>query len=107
MANHTTSRKTTDALALLRPVTGKSTRMESLLHRERLNAAVARQVHDARIAAGLSQRELAKLVGTSHSVINRLEDADYTGHSLSLLKRIASRLHYRVEARICPSAKAG
>lgn len=37
----------------------------------------------------LSQRELAKLVGTTASVICRLEDADYDGHSLSMLIRIA------------------
>ena len=107
MTTSSKSRKTTDALAILRTVAGKSIRMETLLQRERLNAAVARQIHDARVAAGLSQRELAKLVGTSHSVINRLEDADYDGHSLSLLKRIAAALHHRIEVRLVPQRKAG
>jgi ribosome-binding protein aMBF1 (putative translation factor) len=33
--------------------------------------------------AGLSQAELAERVGTTQSVISRLEDADYQGHSLA------------------------
>jgi predicted transcriptional regulator len=52
-----------------------------------------------RTKAGLSQRELAKKIGTTASVICRLEDSDYDGHSLSLLKRIAEALDKRVEIR--------
>ena len=61
------------------------------------NAEIARKLYDLRNKAGLSQRELAKLVGTSASVICRLEDADYNGHSLSMLQRIAAALDKRVE----------
>ena len=53
---------------------------------EELNAAIARRIYQLRTAAGLSQRELARRVGTSASAICRLEDADYEGHSLFLLK---------------------
>ncbi len=63
------------------------------------NAEIARKLCDLRDKAGLSQRELAKLVGTSASVICRLEDADYNGHSLSMLQRIAAALDKRVEIR--------
>ncbi len=63
------------------------------------NAVIARKLFDLREQAGLSQRELAKLVGTSASVICRLEDADYDGHSLSMLQRIAAALDKRVEIR--------
>ena len=37
--------------------------------------------------------------GNLHSVIARLEDADYQGHSLSMLQRIASALNKRLEIR--------
>ncbi len=47
-------------------------------------------VREMREAAGLTQRELAERIGTTQSVIARLEDAEYSGHSLSLLKRIAA-----------------
>ena len=47
-------------------------------------------VREMREDAGLTQAELAKKVGTTQSVIARLEDAEYTGHSLSMLERIAA-----------------
>lgn len=50
---------------------------------------LARLVHEMREDAGLSQDELATKTGTSQSMIARLEDAEYTGHSLVMLERIA------------------
>ncbi len=47
-------------------------------------------VREMREGAGLTQVELAKRIGTTQSVIARLEDAEYTGHSLSMLERIAA-----------------
>ncbi len=55
--------------------------------------------------AGLSQRELARRVGTTASVICRLEDNDYEGHSLTMLKRIAEAVNKRVEIRFVPLKK--
>lgn len=46
-------------------------------------------VREMREDAGMTQSELAKTVGTTQSVIARLEDAEYAGHSLSMLERIA------------------
>jgi len=66
-----------------------------------LNAGIARKIYDLRTKAGLSQRELAKRAGTSASAVC-LEGADYDGHSLSLLKRIADALDRRVEIRLLP-----
>jgi DNA-binding XRE family transcriptional regulator len=66
------------------------------------NFDVAQKIYDLRTAAHLSQRALAKLVGTTASVICQLEDADYEGHSLSMLRRIAAALNKRVEIRFVP-----
>lgn len=63
------------------------------------NAEIAHKLHGFREKAGLSQRALAKRVGTSASVICRLENAEYEGHSLSMLQRIAAALNKRVEIR--------
>ena len=60
---------------------------------------VARKIYDLRTKAGLSQRELARRIGTTASVICQLEDADYQGHSLLMLRRIAAALDKRVEIR--------
>jgi ribosome-binding protein aMBF1 (putative translation factor) len=46
-------------------------------------------VREMREDAGLTQTVLAKKAGTTQSVIARLEDAEYTGHSLPMLERIA------------------
>lgn len=62
------------------------------LQAERVNAEVAQKIFDIRKQAGLSQRALAELVETTQSVISRLEDSDYDGHSLSMLSRIAKAL---------------
>ena len=45
---------------------------------------IGQQIYDLRQEAGLTQAELADLVGTTHSVISRLESADYDGHSLKM-----------------------
>ena len=63
---------------------------------ERMNAEIARLLYDMRTEAGLTQGQLAELVGTTQSVISRLEDSDYNGHSLSLLNRIAEALHKKL-----------
>jgi len=94
---------TTDAVEILhrRYFEGRPERL-ALLEEERANAEIARKIYELRAKAGLTQRELAKLVGTTASVICRLEDADYEGHSLGMLRRIASALNKRVEIRFGP-----
>ncbi len=57
---------------------------------------VALQIADLRRHAGLSQKELAKLLNTSQQQISRLESPSYEGHSLSMLRRVAEALHARV-----------
>jgi ribosome-binding protein aMBF1 (putative translation factor) len=69
------------------------------LKEEEANLDVAVRIYDLRRKAGLTQKELADLIGTSPSVISRLEDADYQGHSLAMLRRIAEAMGKRVEIR--------
>jgi len=94
---------TTDAVEILhrRYFEGKP-EMMALLEEERANAEIARQIFDLRTEAGLTQRKLAKLVGTSASVIDDLEEADYEGNALAMLRRIAASLNKRVEIQLVP-----
>ena len=98
--NGKTEKRTMDASAIIhrRYFAGKPEKL-ALLEEERANATIARQIYMLREKAGLSQRELARLVGTTASVICRLENADYEGHSLAMLRRIAAVLDKRVEIR--------
>ncbi len=97
---------TKNALDLIARDVGKDPAFRRLVEDEKLNAQVARIIHDARAAAKLTQTQLAELVGTTQPVIARLEDADYEGHSLTMLRRIAAALDRRVEVRLLPRSRA-
>jgi len=99
MATKKTMKSTAVQFVYDRYIKGDPQREESF-ENEVLNARIARDLYDLRTKAGLTQRQLAKLVGTTASVICRLEDADYEGHSLLMLQRIAAALHKKVEIRI-------
>lgn len=92
--------RTTDAIKILhnRYYEGKPDRLAAL-DNARVNDNIARKIASIRMEAGLTQRQLAKLVGTTASVICRLEDADYEGHSLAILNRVASALNRTLEIR--------
>ena len=98
--------KTSDALEIMDRLffEGKPER-QAELEKIRADDAVARKIYDLRTEAGLTQRQLAKMISTTASVICRLEDADYEGHSLAMLNRIAGALHRRVEIRFVPIRK--
>jgi DNA-binding XRE family transcriptional regulator len=93
----------TDAVKILhrRFYEGKPGRLKKL-EEARANEEIARKIRDLRTAANLTQAQLAKLIGTTASVICRLEDADYEGHSLAMLRRIGGALNRRVEIQFVP-----
>ena len=82
---------------------GNDPKAHRLLDNAHTGAQVAQLVYAARTGADLTQRQLADLIGTKQPVIARLEDADYEGHSLSMLKRIADALGKRLEIRFAPA----
>lgn len=97
---------TTDAVEIMhRRYFEGNPEMLAALEEARANDEVARKIYELRTKAGLTQRQLAKLVGTTASVVCLLEDADYQGHSLSMLRRIAAALDQRVEIRFIPVSR--
>jgi predicted transcriptional regulator len=96
-------RKTQDALEILKSeLTGNKPHRLKSIERERQKIGIAIEIYRLREKAGLTQKQLANKVGTRQSVISRLEDADYRGHSLEMLRRIAEALDYRLEIRFTP-----
>jgi DNA-binding XRE family transcriptional regulator len=59
------------------------------LHRTRRELALGRLIRQLREAGGLTQQALAKALGTKAPAISRIEDADYDGHSMRILRKIA------------------
>lgn len=94
--------KTTQASEILKRKTGIDPETDPEMLQIAEDYRIAQMIYDARKAAGLTQTELAEAVGTTQSVISQLEHADYEGHSLSMLRRIAKALHRRVEIRMVP-----
>ena len=95
-----TTRTTSDALEIIdKTIVGDNAELRELVDEATVNALVAGAIFDARTAAGLTQTELAEMIDTKQPVISQLEDADYEGHSLTMLKRIADALNQRLEIR--------
>ena len=94
---------TTDAVEIIhrRYFEGKPERLK-ILEEARADDEIARKIFELRTRAGLTQSQLGKLICTTASVICRLEDADYEGHSLAMLRRIAAALNQRIEIRFVP-----
>ncbi len=98
-------RRTRNAVEILGRMIGDDRELRRRIDQETVNSRPASMIYAARERAGLTQRELAELVGTTQSAIARLESADYAGHSLSMLVRIAKALGARVEVKLVPLPK--
>lgn len=98
---------TSDAVQILyrRYYEGRPERVRGL-EEARASDSIARKLTTLRLRAGLTQRQLADMVGTTASAICRLEDAEYEGHSLAMLNRIAAALKQRVEIRFVPVSQS-
>ena len=95
-------KKTNDALKILENIHRNDSELQEMVITASINAEVAQLIYEARTQAGLTQKQLADLVGTKQPVIARLEDADYEGHSLSMLQKIASALNKQVKISLTP-----
>ncbi len=94
--------KGTDALEALKERYGHEPGFEEGVEEAREQMKIAQLIYDARTEAGLTQKQLADLIGSRQSVISRLEQADYEGYSIPLLRRIANALNKRVELQMVP-----
>jgi ribosome-binding protein aMBF1 (putative translation factor) len=96
------NRLTSDALAIIDRRYFRSARRRRALVAAVLDAEIAQEIYALRAKAGLSRKKLARLAGTTDSVISRLEDADYDRLSLPLLQQIGTALNCRLEIRFVP-----
>jgi len=94
-------RKTRNFGDVIRAELASDQNLAEMVEEETINADIAQQVYELRAEAGLTQKQLADLVHTQQSVISRIEDADYDGHSLKMLQRIARALNRKLKIDFC------
>jgi ribosome-binding protein aMBF1 (putative translation factor) len=95
---------TSNALEILNKRFAQDEEYQRILAEERVNEQAARLIREARTEAGLTQAQLAHLIGTQQPVIARIENADYEGHTLALLSKAANALGFRIELQRVPLA---
>ena len=101
----TRRRSTSDAIEIIdRLFIGNNAKLRAMADKALEDAIVGQLIYDARVKARLTQKQLAKLIDSDQSVVSRLEDADYDGHSLSMLRRVAAALGKRVDIRFVDAA---
>jgi len=88
--------KTSDAVQILKRKFGNNIENREKIEEASVNLQVAELIYESRTSAGLTQKQLADLIGTKQPVIARLEDADYEGHSLRMLQKIADALNRKI-----------
>ena len=83
-----TTRKKDHLDQLIEEFVGGDHKRQAMLDEETVNFESAQLVYQLRTKAGLTQRQLARKVETTVSVICRMEQADYDG---SLARRMKNR----------------
>lgn len=93
-------KKTSDAVTILhdRFIKGDQKRLDAI-EAERERIQIAQQIYAMRQERGLTQKQLAEIMGTTQSVISRLEDTDYESERLETLHKIATALNCRLEVK--------
>lgn len=96
-------KKTSDALTILhsRYIKGDAGRLAAI-EAEREKIKIAEQVYALRKQRGLTQKQLAEIMGTTQSVISRLEDTDYESERIDTLQKLAAALQCHLEVRFVP-----
>jgi transcriptional regulator with XRE-family HTH domain len=87
---------TNDALRVIERTFGNDPGWADSVSRAAIAGEIAEALYALRVRHGLTQAALAKRAGTSQSAIARMESADYHGHSLSMLRRIAASVGERL-----------
>ena len=82
-----------------RYVKGKPERQRSLTNVS-VAMSLGEYIRELRERKEVTQQQLADAIGTQRSAISRLESADYDGHSIELLRRIAKALQGKLIFRI-------
>ena len=96
--------KTTDGLKIINNMIGDDSQLREMCEQATILARIAQLVYDLRTQEGLSQQELAEVIGITQSIVVQIEEADYEGDSLLMLNRIAQVFHKEVKIEFADCA---
>jgi DNA-binding XRE family transcriptional regulator len=97
--------KTKNAIEIIKKRLKLNPELQKAYVEEKRNYFIACKIREFRKRARLTQKQLAQKIGTKQSVISRLENADYAGHSLSILKKISMVLQEPLESFLFEESK--
>jgi transcriptional regulator with XRE-family HTH domain len=89
--------RTRNFVDVIRTETKADPELAEMVEEEYFNADVAAKVYEARKALNWTQKKLAERAKTTQSVISRIEAADYDGHTLKFLRRIAKAMGMQLQ----------
>lgn len=98
-------KRVSDVVELMDKWYGSIPGWDEMTAEEELNMQIGQAVYDMREAVGLSQADLAKLVGSNQATISKVENADYGGNAMEILKRVCFALHTPIRIS-CPRPKS-
>ena len=75
----------------------KDPEFKAYYQEERQALKLAMKIAELRNQKGLTQQELARLMGTSQQAISRIESGEYEGFTLKTLEKIAEATGMRVK----------
>lgn len=84
--------KTTNYLKVIQDKKDRDPGLAERMEAVRFNLDIASEIYEARTNKGLSQKDLADLVGTTQTVISRMEDSEYGSHTVTMLRKISRSL---------------
>ena len=96
-----------DAVGVFTRFFGDTTGWDERVAVETDAALIAEEVYALRKRHGLTQAALAKRINSTQSAIARMEHAEYRGHSISVLQRIAAAVGEQVSVRFVSKTAAG
>ncbi|MBU0569107.1 helix-turn-helix domain-containing protein [bacterium] len=100
------TKTTTNAVEILKHRLSNDPELAVLVEEERKRLRLADKIRKVRLKVGLSQREIAKRIGSTQSAVARLESGNYERLSLSTLIKISLALNCRVNFEIEPAKSA-
>ena len=89
-------------MEILKDRIAKDEELAFYVEEERKRLMLAEKIRQARRESGLSQKEVAKRIGTTQSAIARLESGSYERLSLNTLIKVTRALNRRLSLEILP-----